>query len=77
MSGAMLILLGACRVASLRSLIGPEVLEAGDHLKQLFQNWQQLAVGPVSPSVNQSMQIICEADTFIKEVYYDSAEDYG
>lgn len=78
MSGAMLVLLAACRVASLRNLIGPDVLEAGDHLEQLFRNWQRLSVGSVSPSVAQSMQIIREADTFIKEVYYhESTEEYG
>ena len=69
MSGAMLILLAACRVPSLRALISSEILGAGDHLKQLFQSWQRLAVSSISPSVDQSIRIIGEADTFIKEVY--------
>lgn len=69
MAGAMLVLLAACRVPSLQSLIGPEVLLAGDHLRQLLEGWQQVCGGPASPSVDQSVRIIGEADRFIREVY--------
>lgn len=69
MAGAMLVLLAACRVPSLRGLIGPEVLQAGDHLKQLLQLWQKVSGGPSSPSVDQSVRIISEADMFIQQVY--------
>ena len=69
MAGAMLVLLAACRVPSLRGLIGPEVLKAGDHLKQLLQRWQKVSGGPASPSVDQSVRIIGEADMFIRHVY--------
>ncbi|POR38837.1 Uncharacterized protein TPAR_00966 [Tolypocladium paradoxum] len=75
MACAMLVLLAACRVPSLRSLIGPDVLMAGDHLKQLLQGWQRLACGPRSPSVDQSMRIIHEADKFIKESYLPTPSD--
>src|SRR6478609_5752626 len=72
MAGAMLVLLAACRVPSLRSLIGPDVLIAGDHLKQLLQTWQRLSDSSSSPSVMQSLRIIHESDNFIKEVYAPS-----
>ncbi|KAK4231088.1 lactose permease [Podospora fimiseda] len=69
MAGAMLVLLAACQTPSLRGLIGPEVLSAGDHLKGLLEGWQQLSGGPSSPSVDQSVRIISEADRFIRQVY--------
>jgi hypothetical protein len=72
MAGAMLVLLAACRVPSLRTLIGPDVLIAGQHLKQLLQTWQRLSDGQSSPSVMQSVRIIHEADSFIKQVYAPS-----
>lgn len=75
MACAMLVLLAACRVPSLRSLIGPEVLLAGDHLKQLLRGWQRLTSGPRSPSVDQSIRIIHEADKFIREAYVQPAAE--
>lgn len=69
MAGAMLALLAACRVPSLRSVIGPEVLTAGNHLKQLLSGWQRISGDPSSPSVDQSVRIICAADEFIRQVY--------
>jgi hypothetical protein len=53
----------------LRSLIGPEVLAAGNHLMHLFEGWQRVSGDPSSPSVNQSVRIIREAAGFIAEVY--------
>lgn len=73
MSGAMLILLAACRVPCLRELIGPEVFQAGDHVYYLFQNWQLLAAVPISPTIDQSMHIIREASSLIKETYYSES----
>ena len=72
MSGAMLILLAACQVPTLKSLIDLKVLKMGDHLKQLFQEWRKFLVGSDSPSVDQSLWIINEADRFIKESYQPS-----
>jgi hypothetical protein len=69
MAAAMLILLAACRMPTLRSLIGPEVLAAGNHLIQLLEGWQMVSGNPNSPSVDQSVRIIREADKFIREVY--------
>ncbi|KAK4176513.1 hypothetical protein QBC36DRAFT_187313 [Triangularia setosa] len=69
MAGAMLVLLAACQIPSLRNLIGPEVLAAGDHLTQLLERWQEVSGGPISPSVDQSVRIIKEADRFIRDVY--------
>lgn len=68
----MLILLAACQVPILKNLIDPKVLKMGDHLKGLFQEWRQLDVGSDSPSVDQSLWIIHEADRFIKEGYKPS-----
>jgi hypothetical protein len=65
----MLVLLAACRVPALKALIGLEVLTAGDHLKQLLESWQQIMGEPSSPSVDQSIRVIAEADRFIREVY--------
>lgn len=69
MAGAMLVLLAACRMPALRSLIGPEVLTAGAHLRKLLYSWQQVTGGPGSPSVDQSIRVVGEADRFIGEVY--------
>ena len=71
----MLVLLAACRVPSLRGLIDPDVLGAGDHLKTLLQGWQRAVGGPLSPSVEQSIRIIHEADKFIREAYLPSPRD--
>jgi hypothetical protein len=71
----MLVLLAACRVPSLRTLIDPEVLMAGEHLKQLLQGWQRIVGGTSSPSVEQSIRIIHEADKFVREVYLPSPKD--
>lgn len=65
----MLVLLAACRMPALRNLIGIDVLSAGDHLMQLFESWQKVLGEPSSPSVDQSVRIIREADRFIREVY--------
>ncbi|KAK1968063.1 C6 zinc finger domain-containing protein [Colletotrichum sublineola] len=69
MAGAMLVLLAACRIPALKDMIGPEVLGAGDHLRQLLQGWQGVMGEPTSPSVNQAIRIISDADKFIQEVY--------
>jgi len=69
MAGAMLVILAACRVPSLRTLIGPEVLTAGEHLKGLLEGWQKVSGDPSSPSVDQSVRIIGAADRFIQLVY--------
>ncbi|KAG5949932.1 hypothetical protein E4U53_005631 [Claviceps sorghi] len=72
MACAMLVLLAACRVPSLRSLLDPDVKLAGGHLKQLLQGWQRTMGSARSPSVEQSIRIIHEADTFIREAYSES-----
>jgi hypothetical protein len=77
MAGAMLVLLAACRVPSLRALIGPEVLSAGNYLKQLLEGWQVVLGGPRSPSVDQSIRVINEADSFIREVYRADVPPYA
>ena len=69
MAGAMLVLLAACRIPALRDLIGQEVLAAGDHLRRLLEGWQRVSGDPTSPSVDQSVRIITEADRFIQQVY--------
>lgn len=69
MAAAMLVLLAACRMPALRSLIGPEVLLAGDHLMHLFEGWQGVSGDPSSPSINQSVRVIRESARFIAEAY--------
>ncbi|KAI5458541.1 hypothetical protein BGZ63DRAFT_391585 [Mariannaea sp. PMI_226] len=72
MSGAMLILLAACQVPTLKSIIKPEVLKMGGHLKQLFREWRRCSFGTDSPSVDQSLWIIHETERFIEEAYIAS-----
>ncbi|KAG6000625.1 hypothetical protein E4U21_005277 [Claviceps maximensis] len=62
----------ACRVPSLRSLLDPDVLLAGDHLKKLLQGWQRIVGNSRSPSAEQSIRVIHEADRFIREAYSKS-----
>lgn len=69
MAGAMLLLLAASRIPSLQGVLGPGLLTAGDHLRQLLTSWQRVAGGPRSPSVDQSVRVICEANGFIKQVF--------
>jgi hypothetical protein len=69
MAGAMLVLLAACGVPTLRDLISEDILDAGDHLTTMLEGWQKLVGIPVSPSVSQSSWIIYAADRFIKEAY--------
>lgn len=69
MAGAMLVLLAASRVPALRGVLGPELPAAGDHLRRLLGGWQRAAGGPTSPSVDQSVRVIREADGFIRQVF--------
>lgn len=69
MAGAMLVLLAACRIPSLKTLIGPEILQAGSHLRELLVGWQKVQGEPRSPSVDQSVHIIHEAEKFTRQVY--------
>ncbi|KAG6031190.1 hypothetical protein E4U41_007651 [Claviceps citrina] len=69
------VLCPACRVPSLRDLLEPDVLLAGEHLKQLLQGWQRIVGNARSPSVEQSIRIIHEADNFIREAYSQSPRD--
>lgn len=71
MAGAMLVLLAASRVPALRTILTPPNLDlpaAGSHLRSLLTHWQRVAGGPVSPSVEQSVRVICAADEFIRQV---------
>ncbi|KAK3362416.1 hypothetical protein B0T25DRAFT_6090 [Lasiosphaeria hispida] len=75
MAGAMLVILAACRMPTLRSLIGPDVLAAGHHLRELLEGWQRVSGDPSSPSVDQSVRIIGEVDRFIQQVYGSGASE--
>jgi hypothetical protein len=74
MTGAMLILLAACRLPSLRQVIGKDVLRTGHHLQQLIQRWIKVCGDPSSPSVDQSLRIISEVTGFIEQEYYSESE---
>jgi len=69
MTGAMLILLAAYRLPVLRQLIGDEVLGAGADLQQRIQSWTEVMGPPSSPSVDQSLRMICEIDSLIQQEY--------
>lgn len=70
MTGAMLVLLAACQLPALRHLVGEEVLTAGPHLTHLIQTWTVALGEPSSPSVDQSVRLICETDSFIQQMYH-------
>jgi len=69
MAGGMLILLAASKIPSLRSRIGGEVTNLGDHLQQLFETWMFVPSDSVSPSVEQSLRMICDVGAFLKSEY--------
>jgi hypothetical protein len=69
MTGGMLILLAACRIPSLRERMGSEVTTLGSFLKQLIEPWMRVPGEFISPSVEQSLRMICEVDGFIKQKY--------
>lgn len=69
MSGAMLILLAASQVPALKGLIDGLVTEVGQHLLNLFEQWQESSFGQGAPSVNQCIWVIREADRFIQEAH--------
>jgi hypothetical protein len=74
MTGAMLVLLAACRLGALRQLLGKEVLMAGPHLKQLIKGWIDVSGDPASPSVDQSLRIISEVTSLMENEYYNDVE---
>lgn len=65
----MLILLAASRVPSLKLLVGPQVLKTGAHLSHLIKSWTYSFGFVASPSVEQSLKMICEIDGFIQHGY--------
>ncbi|KAF3764318.1 putative C6 transcription factor [Cryphonectria parasitica EP155] len=69
MAGAMLVLLAASRIPSVRSVISPSLPTAGAHLSELLRSWQRVLGEPSSPSVDQAVRVIGEADGFIKQVF--------
>lgn len=81
MAGAMCLLLAACRTPSLKGMLleaahdQPDVLACGEHLGRLFRDWQAVAGDPASPSVEQSVRIVAEADRFIRELAGDVSFD--
>jgi hypothetical protein len=75
MTGGMLILLAACRVPSLRERMGSEVTTLGSFLKQLIEPWMRVPGQFISPSVEQSLRMICEVDDFIKQEYHSGDAD--
>ena len=60
MAGGMLILLAACRVPPLRERMGAEVTTLGPLLKELISQWMHVPGDAISPSVEQSLRMICE-----------------
>ncbi|KAF4988109.1 hypothetical protein FGRMN_9975 [Fusarium graminum] len=69
MSGAMLILLAASHVPALKEFIGARATLVGGHLEGLFRNWREVSFGGDSPSVDRSMWLIQQADSYIRDCY--------
>ena len=69
MAGGMLILLAASKIPSLRSRLGGDTANLGDHLQQLFETWMYVPGDSVSPSVEQSLRMICDVGAFLKSEY--------
>lgn len=74
MTCAMLILLAASRVPSLRELMRTEATTVGDHLQQLLHRWSQVPSNSQSPSVAQSLQMIWDIHGFIQQEYNQERE---
>jgi hypothetical protein len=66
MAGAMLILLAASRVPSLKDRLGSEIITLGPHLTQLIEPWMVSPGSSISPSVDQSLRLINEVTGFLK-----------
>jgi hypothetical protein len=69
MSGAMLIILAASHIPALKEFIGTRATLVGSHLERLFRNWRDMSFGGDSPSVDRSMWLIQQADSYIKDCY--------
>ncbi|KAL9562293.1 hypothetical protein ACKAV7_013376 [Fusarium commune] len=69
MSGAMLIILAASHVPALKEFIGSRATLVGSHLEKLFRNWREVSFGGDSPSVDRSMWLIQQADSYIRDCY--------
>lgn len=69
MSGAMLILLAASHVPALKEFIGTRATLVGSHLERLFRTWRDVSFGGDSPSVDRSMWLIQQADSYIRGCY--------
>lgn len=69
MSGAMLILLAASHVPALKEFIGNRATLVGSHLERLFRTWRDVSFGGDSPSVDRSMWLIQQADSYIRGCY--------
>ena len=69
MSGAMLIILAASHIPALKEFIGTRATLVGSHLEKLFRNWRLVSFGGDSPSVDRSMWLIQQADSYIRDCY--------
>jgi hypothetical protein len=69
MTGAMLVLLAACRLPGCQQFIGNEVTILSNHLRRLIDRWIQVPGPSRSPSVEQSLRMIIEIDGFIQREY--------
>ena len=74
MTCAMLILLAASRLPTVRRLMRAEAMTVGDHLQRLFQRWLDVPGISHSPSVAQSLRMIWDIHGFIQQEYAAPAE---
>ena len=69
MASTMLLLLAASQVPELKERMGTRVLQAGGHLVQLIHPWLHIHGEQVSPSVQQSLNMIASVDELLKQEY--------
>jgi hypothetical protein len=72
MAAAMLILLAAMRIPSIKSILRPEAIVLGSHLQKLLKQWAEINTHDRSPSVQWAIRLIETADRLIKDQVVDS-----
>jgi hypothetical protein len=67
MAAAMLILLAAVRVPSVKAFIRPEATILGHHLQNLLKGWADISGDDISPSIQRAIGWIEIADRLIRD----------
>lgn len=67
MASAMLVLLAAFQRPQLRDRLSTRIKGLGSHLVQLIEPWMRLPGDACSPSVEQSLELIREVESYIEQ----------